>query len=256
MEFLILGECIMKTEEAERRARQEKEDRDKGIVKDPDRYIRLRGHFYSQSEIHTIYSFLQPNRDDTVVDLGCGVGRITLDLARRVRSVTALDFSSQSVAILDRRIAESGVSNVETAVADIRSVPLDSSRYTKALCCQVIQHIPTDEWRLEALREVRRILKPGGRFACTVYQWGAMIRDQKESDFGGRGYRKAFTREELRELFVRAGYRDVVIAGLIHLPHRLIGFLPGFLWPLETAISRMALLPHRATYLLGSGIKP
>jgi len=246
----------MDEEEAERRARQEREDRDEGIVKDPDRYTHRRGRLYSRSEIQTIYSVLQPRKDDIAVDLGCGVGRITLDLAGRVRSVSALDFSRQSVAILKRRIAEGGVHNVETAVADLRHLPLPSSTYTKAVCCQVIQHIPTDTWRLEALREVRRILKPGGRFACTVYQWGTMIRDRQEGDFSGRGYRKAFTEEELRDLFVRAGYTNVMITGLIHLPHRTIVHLPEFLWPVETTISRLDLLRRRATYLLGSGIRP
>jgi hypothetical protein len=36
----------------------------------------------------------------------------------------------------------------------------------------------------------------------------------------------------------------------------LMGYLPGFLWPIETTLSRTALLRNRATYLLGSGVKP
>ena len=143
----------MAADEAIRRQREEREDRDRGIRVDPHRYSRLRGHLYSQSEIRTICSYLRPRRPDTVADLGCGVGRITLDLAPRVRTVKAYDFSSESLNILEIERAARGLDNVTARRVDIRELPLATGSCDAAVSCQVIQHIPSDEWRQDAVRD-------------------------------------------------------------------------------------------------------
>ncbi len=247
---------MMDLQEASLRARQEREDRDAGIVKEPDRYVLRRGALYSRSEIETILHYLATRPGDVLADLGAGVGRLSLAVAARVSHVYSLDFSLESLRILAARVASSGTANVSLALADVSRLPLASESCDVAVCCQVLQHVPDPGWRLAALADVYRILRPGGRFVFTVYQWGTIITDAREADFSGRGYRKAFDAGEVQSLLRDAGFHKVNVAGVIHLPHRLSRHLPSFLWPMEVAASRWQGLRGRASYLLGLGVKP
>jgi SAM-dependent methyltransferase len=172
-----------------------------------------------------------------------------------VGKVIGVDFSSESVGILKARCQERRIENIEAHVADLRQLPIADNSCDAAISIQVIQHIPSDAWRLDALKEAARILKPGGRFAFTVYQFGTMIRDSKEGDFKGRGYRFAFTPEEVLEVLAQAGFGETRVTGALHLPHVLLRYLPGSFWPLEAAMSRAGIMTRRATYLLGYGVK-
>jgi len=250
-----VGEFVVDESEALRRAEEEREDRNRGVVKDPDRAIRIRGKLYSLAEIHSVLALIAPRKGETIADLGCGVGRAGFVLAHRVGRVIGVDFSNESIAIFKARCEERRTPNIELHVADMRQLPIADNSCDAAISIQVVSLIPSDAWRLDALREANRILKPGGRFAFTVYQFGTMIRGTKEGDFKGRGYRFAFTPEEVLAVLARAGFVETRVTGALHLPHVLLRYLPGSLWPLEAAMSRAGIMTRRATYLLGYGVK-
>ena len=58
-----------------------------------------------------------------ILDLGCGTGRVALDLASRGHDVTALDSEPEFLRVLVARAREQGV-RVKTAVADARALAL------------------------------------------------------------------------------------------------------------------------------------
>ncbi|OPY72661.1 MAG: Mg-protoporphyrin IX methyl transferase [Syntrophorhabdus sp. PtaU1.Bin058] len=57
---------------------------------------------------------MMPRRTWTVLDMGCGGGTIAVPLARKVRSITAVDFSKRMIDIVDRRCHTGGITNVKT----------------------------------------------------------------------------------------------------------------------------------------------
>jgi len=61
-----------------------------------------------------------PAGDEHVLDLGAGTGLLTLALAPRVASVTALDISAAMLDRLEAHAASKGLSNVELVAADMR----------------------------------------------------------------------------------------------------------------------------------------
>ncbi|SDY58122.1 Methyltransferase domain-containing protein [Modestobacter sp. DSM 44400] len=104
---------------------------------------------------------LRPGQD--LLDVGCGPGTITVDLARRVGPgrVVGLDVSA---APLDEARALAARSQVEVtfAVGDVYALAADDDSYDVVHAHQVLQHL-TDP--VAALREMARVSRPGGVIA-------------------------------------------------------------------------------------------
>jgi SAM-dependent methyltransferase len=109
---------------------------------------------------------LAEEHGDPVLDLGCGTGRVALDLAARGHDVTALDVDADLVAELGRRAREGG-QRVKTVVADASSFALDRSFALVIAPMQVAQLLGPDD-RLSMLERVRVALAPGGLLAVAL----------------------------------------------------------------------------------------
>ena len=113
---------------------------------------------------------LDPQPGETVLELACGVGDTGLAAAARLGGsgqLVSTDFSTQMVAAARRRAEELGVSNVEFRTMDAERMDLDDDSVDGVLCRwgYMLMADPA-----AALRETRRVLRPGGRLALSV--WG------------------------------------------------------------------------------------
>jgi ArsR family transcriptional regulator len=97
----------------------------------------------------------------TVADIGCGEGDLTLLLARFAKRVAAVDLSAQMLRVVQERSAEAGVARrVTVGRGDLEKLPLESNSMDAAFVSQVLHHAARPE---KALAEAARILKTGGR---------------------------------------------------------------------------------------------
>lgn len=97
-----------------------------------------------------------------VLEVGCGTGFFTLNLmlAGVIGEAHVTDISSGMVAVAERNAKELGLT-VHGRVADAETLPYDDDTFDLVVGHAVLHHIPDVEL---ALREVVRVLKPGGRF--------------------------------------------------------------------------------------------
>jgi SAM-dependent methyltransferase len=102
-----------------------------------------------------------------VLDLGCGTGRVALDLAERGHDVTALDSDAELVGALAARARERGL-RVDTVAGDARTLALGSRFGLVLAAMQVVQLLGGHDGRLAMLERVRDHLVPGGRFAAAL----------------------------------------------------------------------------------------
>jgi len=112
-------------------------------------------------------AFLLPHikSTDKILDVGCGPGTITADLAALVPegSVTGVD-AVESVLEQAKSFAESrNLTNVKIQSVDANALPFEDDSFDIVFCHQVLQHVKDP---VGILREMRRVAKPGGIVAA------------------------------------------------------------------------------------------
>jgi SAM-dependent methyltransferase len=107
-----------------------------------------------------------------LLDVGCGPGSISVDLARAVRpgEVVAVDRAPAAVELARAAAAEADVPNLATQVADVHALPFADATFDVVHAHQVLQHL-TDP--VAALREMRRVTRPGGIVAVRDADYAA-----------------------------------------------------------------------------------
>jgi len=104
---------------------------------------------------------------ETVLELGPGPGAFTVDAARRVGPegrLIAVDIQPGMIAQVNARVKAAGVTNVKTHVASAFELPLPDAGVDRAFLITVLPEIPDP---VRALREIHRVLKPGGVVSMT-----------------------------------------------------------------------------------------
>jgi ubiquinone/menaquinone biosynthesis C-methylase UbiE len=142
---------------------------------------------------------------ERVLDVACGTGLVTFAAARAVGAaghVLGVDLSGQMVEAAQGRAQARGVSNAGFARMDAEQLALPDASVDVALCALGLMYVPDP---LAALREMRRVLRPGGRVALAV--WGERARCGWSPLFG---IVDAEVASEVCPLFFRLGQADTL----------------------------------------------
>ena len=133
----------------------------------------LRSHKWRTAENSAAYLLPHLAPDATVLDVGCGPGTITADLADLVPQgqVTGIDMSAEIIG--QARAAAGGRSrpNLGFATGDVYALDYPDASFDVVHAHQVLQHLSDP---VRALREMRRVTRPGGLVAARDGDYGAM----------------------------------------------------------------------------------
>ena len=112
---------------------------------------------------------LAAERGGPVLDLGCGTGRVALDLARAGQEVVGIDLEPALVAELERRASDRGLP-VRACLGDMTSVELRPEHPLVLATMQVIHLLAGPAERARALAVIRSALAPGGLAAIAIVE--------------------------------------------------------------------------------------
>jgi ubiquinone/menaquinone biosynthesis C-methylase UbiE len=133
----------------------------------------LRSHRWRTAENSAAYLLPHLRPGLCVLDIGCGPGTITLDLARLVTpgQTIGLDRAAEPLIAAEAAAVEQRVSNVAFTVGDAYQLDFPDNSFDVVHAHQVLQHL-TDP--IAALREMRRVCRPGGLVAARDADYAAM----------------------------------------------------------------------------------
>ena len=133
----------------------------------------LRSHTWrtAQNSAGYLLPHLRPGL--AVLDVGCGPGTITLDLARLVAPAPVLGIDRAEDVLLPPRAqaAVDGLENVTFGVGDVYALDMPDDSIDVVHAHQVLQHLSDP---VAALREMRRVCRPGGVVAARDADYAAM----------------------------------------------------------------------------------
>ena len=156
--------------------------------------------------VKMLSSHLKPGM--TVLELGCGTGSFTRELARSGAEIVAIDVSPE---LLEIAKLNCSVPNVRFQIQNAYSLSYSEAVFDSVVGSSVLHHLEIEE----ALRDVYRVLKPEGTIYFTEPNMlKPQIAIQKnipwiKQKLGDSPDETAFFRWPLRRLLERAGYRDI-----------------------------------------------
>jgi SAM-dependent methyltransferase len=142
-----------------------------------DPYAKVRASFgphaaaYTSSKGHAdadllaaLVALVDPRSGDRVLDVGTGAGHTGLAFAPRVAAVVALDATPEMLAEVERNAAARGLGNVRTQHATAEALPFADGSF-EIVVTRLASHHFAD--LVTAIREMARVLAPGGRLLVT-----------------------------------------------------------------------------------------
>ncbi len=154
---------------------------------------------------------LQP--DDDLLDVGCGSASLLAEHASHVRYVAGLDASQIQVEMARRRLADRlAAGSAEIVLGDAGRLPWDDGRFSVVTSLNTLKFVPDPE---RALREMCRVLRPGGRVVVTMGEskqarWGATGESGTADAWGQWQWSDA----DAQRLMEAAGFDDVAVSVL------------------------------------------
>jgi ubiquinone/menaquinone biosynthesis C-methylase UbiE len=156
---------------------------------------------------------LQPGAQ--VLDIGCGMGADSVELAARVGPnglVTGVDFSETLIAEAIRRAAGRNIS-VTFEVGDAQALRFPDHSFDAVRTERMLMHVPNAE---QALSEMARVLHPGGRMAVQDFDWETQFCDSPYKETTRKialsfcdGMKNGWIGRRLPRLFGEVGMTDV-----------------------------------------------
>ena len=132
----------------------------------------LRSHRWRTAENSAGYLLPYLHPGQILLDVGCGPGTITIDLARRVAPGRVIGVDRAETALAEARAAaaDAGVDSVTFQIGDVYALDLPDGSVDVVHAHQVLQHL-TDP--VAALREMARVCRPGGVIAARDADYAA-----------------------------------------------------------------------------------
>ena len=217
------------------------------------RYVGMR-------DAQTFLPFLLPHLRSglDVLDAGCGVGSIALDLAPAIAPgrIFGIDLDPEQIEVARNTAAQRGIENAEFAPASVYELPFEDGSFDVVYANAVLFYLREPR---RALVEFKRVLRPGGLAAVSDDDLGTVVMspERPELELGPRLFERAVAHEggnarysrHLRTLMLEAGFART--EGIAHAPE-VYGDVERTRWFAEFAVGLFS-APEMAEVIVREG---
>jgi len=170
---------------------------------------RIKGNqnYYGKygSNADFLISGLKLKAGDKILDIGCGTGAFLSDIRKKIKNIKCygIDISKDAISLNKDK-------NISLLQADMENLPYKNNSFSAIFSLGTVEHSPNTE---KILKEVYRVLKPGGRVLITVPNKISFFHITKNIKmlFGkwDLGYEKSFSPRHFRKLLENAGFIQI-----------------------------------------------
>lgn len=111
-----------------------------------------------------LIEIIRPDKDDTVLDVACGSGIVSLAFARHVKEVTGIDLTAAMLKQAKMQQERSGLDNISWMIGDADALPFSDSSFSIVVTRFSFHHFLDPK---AVLKEMIRVCKPGGSIMVT-----------------------------------------------------------------------------------------
>lgn len=181
-------------------------------------------NFIRRIEWRGMLEYIDPEEGERILDVACGEGLLSLRIAERGCEVCGTDMSEEFINLAKRLAKKLGIL-CEFRVGNAEALPYPDGCFDKVLCSSSLEHFEND---VGPLKEMRRVLKPGGSVVLTIDSFTYPISDElKERHRKAYHVVNYYTQDTLRERFEMSGLEMRRSKYLLH--SRLTSFFYNFL---------------------------
>jgi len=138
-----------------------------------DTPIAAGGGSFDLIDSKKLFTEIQLKQGMTFLDVACGYGNYSIAASKYVGetgTVYAIDLWKDGIDYLSNHIRENNINNIQPVLADARKkIPLKSSSIDICLLATVLHDFILEKTEEGVLKEIQRILKPGGKFAVVEF---------------------------------------------------------------------------------------
>lgn len=175
--------------------------------------------FARRLEWREMIAWLAPRKGEKVLDIACGMGELSLLVAQRGAEVYGLDMSEKAIEAA-RRLSKKTKIPCQFEVGDAQHLPYPDGYFDKVVCSSSLEHFKDDSL---ALKEMRRVLKDGGRVVLTADSFTLPIKDELKE----RHRKMCFVVHYYTRETLEASFRSCDL-GIRRSEYLLKSSLPGF----------------------------
>ena len=160
-------------------------------------------NFIRQIEWRNMLEYLDSKEGERILDVACGMGELSLKIAKKGYKVYGIDISENAISSA-KRLAEREKIACEFKIGSAEDLPYLDGYFHKVVCSSSLEHFKDD---IKALKEMHRVLKTNGKVVLTTDSFTYPISDELKEKHREIAYVvNYYTPEKLKERFENAGF--------------------------------------------------
>lgn len=126
----------------------------------------IRDHQFRLLEMEAIKDIL--NKNNIVLDVGCGNGYQTLEYAKNVKQITGVDYSKKMIEVANKAKEKSPIkNNIQFKISDVLNLDYPENTADVVICERLLINLPTYEDQKKAILNIHKCLKPNGKLVLS-----------------------------------------------------------------------------------------